>query len=688
MKFNDLKIGQKILSGFSIVAVIALIVGLIGLFSLRSVGGAFHQVAEVNMPSVQYLLEAEKNIETLMVSMRTMLNPNLTLDERSRQMREVHAARERYRKAMEEFEKLPMTTEEAAMYRQFSDALVEWRRRNEAFEADLERLNRLDIHYPMQLLMYLERFEKDHYALQVRLGNAVQQGTSFEGGDDASACNLGRWIPNLRTTNTVINTAIANMREHHNRFHRAVHDANAALRRGDRAAGLNIYMNQMIPAANEVFKYFEILNEQAQEAVTLFAAMEQIQMVDVIQYLEGVRNSIAQLVEYNQSIARNEIRTGDRIITTSNITMILAILIGLALAIFLALLISGAITRGINKGVALSEEIASGNLTVEIDETLLQQKDEIGHLARSLQQMVEQLREIIGDILSGADNIAAASQEMSGTSQQMSQGASEQASSAEEVSSSMEEMVANIQQNTDNALQTEKIALQAASGIKKSTESAGTAVITMKEIAKKISIIGDIADQTNMLALNAAVEAARAGEHGKGFAVVAEEVRKLAERSLIAAEEIDMLSEKGVTVSEEASVQLAAIVPEIEKTARLVQEIAAASMEQNSGADQVNNAIQQLNQVIQQNAAASEEMASSSEELSGQAEQMKEVVSFFTIEDERKNRKGKKKVAATSKLTSGKKMVTRKGNGETHDVKGVDLKLTYPEVNDEDYQRF
>jgi len=175
--------------------------------------------------------------------------------------------------------------------------------------------------------------------------------------------------------------------------------------------------------------------------------------------------------------------------------------------------------------------------------------------------------------------------------------------------------------------------LIATEGIKQGSESTNIAVDAMKNIADKIKIVNDIAFQTNILALNAAVEAARAGEHGKGFAVVAAEVRKLAERSKIAADEIDLLSKNGVEVSEKAGKKLTEIVPEIEKTARLVQEIAAASNEQNSGADQVNNAIQQLNQVTQQNAAASEEMATSSEELSSQAEELKRIISFFKVND-------------------------------------------------------
>ena len=280
-----------------------------------------------------------------------------------------------------------------------------------------------------------------------------------------------------------------------------------------------------------------------------------------------------------------------------------------------------------NSITANAKEVAQGNLMVE-----LKKRCENDDLMESLAGMVDKLKEVVMEVQSAADNVATGAQEMSATAQNMSQGATEQAASAEEISSSMEQMASNIRQNTDNAMQTEKIAVKSSSDAKEGGRAVTETVSAMKEIATKISIIEEIARQTNLLALNAAIEAARAGEHGKGFAVVASEVRKLAERSQSAAGEISKLSTSSVAIAEQAGNMLNMMLPDIQKTAELVQEISASSKEQDTGAEQINKAIQQLDQVIQQNAGSAEEMASTTEELSSQAEQLKSTIAFFSLD--------------------------------------------------------
>jgi methyl-accepting chemotaxis protein len=271
-----------------------------------------------------------------------------------------------------------------------------------------------------------------------------------------------------------------------------------------------------------------------------------------------------------------------------------------------------------------AEEIANGNLTV-----VLQARSPQDKLMQALAAMVSGITRVVLDIGTIAVEVASASQAISTTSIEVSNGASSQAASAEQASSSMEQMVSNIKQNAESAQQTDKIANKSATDAQESGKSVVEAVAAMKEIASRVSIIEEIARQTNLLALNAAIEAARAGEHGKGFAVVAAEVRKLAERSQKAAGEINQLSGTTVKVSERAGEMLSKLVPDIQRTAELVQEIAAASKEQDVGAEQINKALMQLEKVIQQNASASEEMASTTEELTSQSEQLVSALSFF-----------------------------------------------------------
>jgi methyl-accepting chemotaxis protein len=313
--------------------------------------------------------------------------------------------------------------------------------------------------------------------------------------------------------------------------------------------------------------------------------------------------------------------------------------------------INGALLKLVDSNKSIIEKakaIAKGDLTISIDK-----RSEHDELMAALDEMVKANSKMIGDFKVAIENIVNASQALQSVAIQISEGSTEQASSTEEVSSSMEEMVSNINQNTDNARQTEKIALQASTDISEGNKAVTITVDAMKKIADKISIIGEIAEKTDLLAINAAIEAARAGEQGKGFAVVAAEVRKLAENSQAAAKEINELSKSSVKVADESGKLLTKIVPDIQKTAILVQEIAAASMEQNAGANQVNNAVMQLNAVTQKNAAAAEEMSSSAEELASQAEQLKEVISFFKTAHDSHGHYSAKRVQPQVKSSGG-----------------------------------
>jgi methyl-accepting chemotaxis protein len=376
---------------------------------------------------------------------------------------------------------------------------------------------------------------------------------------------------------------------------------------------------------------FQAIDDKIRDAVKRgqTAEAQELSTGEGAQQVADAQKQMYEIFELNRGRMTRAVAGSESQYDRARTTLITMVLVSLAIAVGGAIWISLSISRGLGRAGALAQAVSGGDLTQTIATS---SRDEIGDLIGHVNTMVERLRSVVGESLSAAENVSAGSQELSASSEQLSQGATEQASSTEEASSSMEQMAANIKQNADNASQTEKIARQSATDAQSSGEAVGRAVEAMRTIAEKITIVQEIARQTDLLALNAAVEAARAGEHGRGFAVVASEVRKLAERSQSSATEISALSSQTVKAAQEAGEMLVKLVPDIKKTAELVSEISAACREQDIGADQINQAIQQLDKVTQQTASASEEMSATSEELAAQSEQLQASISYFRIE--------------------------------------------------------
>lgn len=575
-KWDDLKLGLKIGIGFGTLTVLAAIIGGIAVISMKKIQNETNYLANESLPSVNESVRTDKDWREILISMQAYDN-----------------LRDDYY--------LNRTDEYLGKFSHSLDELIKIAENSENSTLNATKLGEIK-----NSLGIYENYIAEYKALvsdnQSRLDELEKNIESIR------RSNPGSNVVNTITTGGYYLYQSITKRKPHE-----LSKARNYFNQVSRMSGNGTRSKKIATDAL-------VLIDGYQKARTIELKrneLEDLLKVDIMALADVGVDQITEMTE-----------TTNKIISSSRMSLNFVMAIILIIGIVLGYFISSSITKSIKMGLKIAQNISNGILHRQRE---VSRKDEVGELMTALNRMNNQLKFIVEEISSGIENIFVASQKMNKNATELSETATDQAATTEEISSSIEELHANFLQNAENANTTEAIAMAAVEGIRDGNSATEMASKSLNSIIERVAFIGDLAFQTNILALNAAVEAARAGEHGRGFAVVAAEVKKLADSSKEAAEMINKVSRETVIASDDAGVKLNNIVPEIEKTAQLIQGIKLASNEQEAGINQINNAIQQLNNIAQQNAFSSENMANSSQDLSALADKLKKVITFFKL---------------------------------------------------------
>ena len=569
----------KIASGFGIIILLAMALGMAGIVTLQRTTAELNNIAQNELPAAVALGTVAKNLENIRGSLRTLAIPGLDPETRARQYDNISKAREAYQAAEARFEQSAFTPEIEAAWKAYKQAHSDQKTANNQFLDACHQVDQLGIADPVEVIGQLRRFQGDHYRLDLNILALMDEGVAFEGGDDHTACNFGKWLPTFKTDNAELNRLLEEMKGPHQQFHQAVAEIKVAVQAGDRDRAREIYEAKMKAARTEVFNRFDGLLAVAEKSWELYHQNQVLAMGELTDKMRATTAAIDKVVEVNNAYLDGY---------TASVTRVARITMFVLVSCVIAVLVLGIV------------------LTYS--------------LTRSILRPVRRVVEVLGNV---AAQTSAAAAELAGSSESLSSTATEQAAISEETASSITEIAA---QNDEMA----RISVTAAELTRENIRMSGDSLKSVVEMTRKmeqiekdsqemgkiIKTIDEIAFQTNLLALNAAVEAARAGEAGKGFAVVAEEVRALASRAADAARMTQGLLEgtaAKVRDSAEAIRKInnnfEAIVESATRMGDQLERINAAGREIAQGMSQLNTAGQQSSQAAQTTAAASEEIS-------------------------------------------------------------------------------
>ena len=681
---KNVKLMAKLIGGFSIVAMITLIIGFVGWRSINNLDGNLMEISEIRLPSIKYLLVMSWQMEDMTKVERTFLDPELDVDARKQLYKEFAAAQKRFKNAWDLYEPLPQTQEEARLWKEFVAAWREVEKGNETFLQLCDKLDKTDIQNPMALRNKIESFRGDHYQLMTKTLAMILTGKTFTGGNTVTSCPFGKWAPTFKTKNPGLLNALGGILGRHDEFHEAVGKIRELVERGDTEGARSVFYKKMAPAGKAVIAQLAAMGNEITKAENIFAQMTHHTMVTTLKKHEQADKLLEDIIAVNEGVVAIEEKLARSDSSNAKMTAVSGMIVGFAAALALGIFLSISITRPIQKGTAFAGKMAEGDFreTLPID-----QKDEIGILAKALNNMVKNLGRMIRDITAGVDTLSSSSTELSAISHQMTSGAEQTSEKSNTVSAAAEEMSANmssvaaateqastnvsmvataseqmtatiseIAQNTEKAANiTEKAVLEA----KSASETVDELGKAAREIGKVTESITEISEQTNLLALNATIEAARAGDAGKGFAVVANEIKELAKQAAGATDEIKrkiegiqnstdgtvkqidqistVINEVNEIVSiiatavEEQSVTTRDIAGNVAQAARGIQEVTENVAQSSTVAAEIAKDISGVNDAAREMSNSSSQVNLSAESLSRLAEQLKSMADRFKV---------------------------------------------------------